>query len=168
MSDPGTRRASDGGAPYARDREEGPAIWFLGTLMTFKATAAETGGAFGLIEQVLPPGFAPPPHVHHAEDEAFYLLEGEGIFFCGDRTWRARPGTFVYFPRGIVHGFRIEGATPARLLQLTAPAGLEQMFVEAGEPAPALTLPPAGPPRVEKLLALAPKYRFAFAGPEES
>jgi hypothetical protein len=42
------------------------------------------------------------------------------------------------------------------------------MFVEAGEPAPTPTLPPPGPPRVEKLLALAPKYRFAFAGPEES
>ncbi|HEU5330470.1 MAG TPA: quercetin 2,3-dioxygenase [Thermomicrobiales bacterium] len=153
------------GAPYARRREEGEAVWFLGTLMQVKAAAAETGGAFGLIEQVLPPGFAPPPHIHHAEDEAFYLLEGAADFFCGDQTWRAGPGAFMYFPRGIVHGFRIADAAPARLLQWTTPAGLERMFVEAGEPAPSLTLPPPGPPAVEKVLALAPTYRFVFAGP---
>lgn len=154
------------GAPsaYALAREAGEAVWFLGTKMIVKATGAATGGAFGLIEQVLPPGFAPPPHIHHAEDEAFYLLEGEGEFFCGDKSWSAKPGTFIFFPRGIVHGFRIGDTMPARLLQLNSPAGVERMFIEAGQPVTPLTaeLPPL--PRIEQIIALAPRYQISFTG----
>jgi len=145
---------------------EGESIWFLGTLITLKATGENTGGAFGLIEQVLPPGFAPPPHVHHSEDECFYVLEGEITFQCGDRTFKAEAGSVVLLPRDIVHGFSVEGSKPARLLQLNSPAGLEHFFEEMGEPAKANTLPPpAGPPDMEKLLTLARKYNFEIKGP---
>jgi mannose-6-phosphate isomerase-like protein (cupin superfamily) len=150
---------------YAREREEGLSVWFLGTLMTLKATAEQTQGAFGLIEQVLPPGFAPPVHVHHREDEAFYLLEGEASFTCGEVTMKAKPGTYIYFPRDIPHWFRIEGAGEARLLQWNFPGGLERFFVEVGEPASALDLPPAGPPDVKKLLSAAGKYGLEIFGP---
>jgi uncharacterized cupin superfamily protein len=44
--------------------------------MVIKAGAEETGGRFTLIEQVAPAGFRPPPHIHHNEDGAFYVLEG--------------------------------------------------------------------------------------------
>jgi quercetin dioxygenase-like cupin family protein len=146
-------------------REEGLSIWFLGTLMSLKATGAQTNGAFGLIEQVLPHGFAPPLHIHHGEDEAFYLLEGEASFTCGDQTVKAKPGSFIFFPRDIPHWFRIEGAKPARLLQLNTPAGVEHFFVEAGEPALESVLPPAGPPDLEKLVAIAGKYNLEILGP---
>lgn len=151
------------GNPYARTRDEGDAVWFLGTLMTVKATGAETGGAFGLIEQVLPPGFAPPPHIHHNEDEAFYLLEGAATFTCGEQSWEAGPGTFVYFPRGIAHGFLITGDAPARLLQFNTPAGVERMFVEAGEPATTPTLPPPGPLEIGRVATLFSRYHLTFA-----
>ncbi len=144
---------------------EGTAIWFLGTLMTLKATGATTRQALGLIEQVLPPGFAQPPHVHHGEDEAFYILDGHLTFTCGERTWDAPAGTFVFLPRDIVHGFRVVGNQPARLLQFNMPAGLEQMFAEAGEPALELTLPPVGPPQVDRLLAAMARYNVEIAGP---
>jgi quercetin dioxygenase-like cupin family protein len=149
---------------YALDRDAGEAVWFLGTKMVIKATGKETSGAFGLIEQVLPPNFAPPPHIHHAEDEAFYLLEGEGDFFCGETSWHAKPGTFIFFPRGIVHGFRIGQSGPARLLQLNSPAGVERMFIEVGDPVTASTaeLPP--PPAIERVITLAPGYRISFVG----
>lgn len=150
---------------FARGPAEGPAFWFLGTLMTVKATGAMTDQAFGLIEQILPAGFAPPPHIHHREDEAFYILEGHLTFTCGARVIDAPAGTFVFLPKDIVHGFRVAGDQQARLLQFNMPAGLEQMFVDAGEPAPALTLPPPGPPQVDKLLALMERYGFELAGP---
>jgi quercetin dioxygenase-like cupin family protein len=145
------------------DRDAGEVVWFLGTRMTLKASGSETSGAFGLIEQVLPPGFAPPPHIHHAEDEAFYLLEGEGTFFCGDKSWQAKPGPFVYFPRGIVHGFRIGDSMPARLLQLNTPAGVEQLFIEAGQPITESTAATPPPPAIEQVIALAPHYQISFA-----
>ncbi len=162
MSEPTTPTET---APFALGPGEGTATWFLGTLMTLKATGATTRQAFGLIEQVLPAGFAPPPHVHHDEDEAFYILEGHLTFTCGERTWEAPAGTFVFLPRDIVHGFRVAGDQAARLLQFNTPAGVEQLFVEAGEPARERTLPPAGPPAVDTLLALTERYHVEIAGP---
>jgi mannose-6-phosphate isomerase-like protein (cupin superfamily) len=151
--------------PYILNRQEGQAVWFLGTLMQLKATGDDNGQTFSLIEQVLPPGFAPPLHVHHAEDEAFYILEGRLTFVCGEHRWQADAGSFVYLPREIAHGFLVEGETQARLLQFTAPAGLEHFHVEMGEPAESLTLPPMAPPDMAKMQALAAKYHFDIVGP---
>jgi len=151
--------------PYTLTRDEGQSIWFLGTRMILKATGEQTNGAYGLIEQILPPGFASPFHVHHSEDEAFYLLEGEASFTCGDRTMKAFPGSYIFFPRDIPHWFRIEGTQPARLLQFNFPAGLENFFVEAGEPALELILPPDGTPDFEKLASTAAKYNVEILGP---
>ena len=150
---------------FISDRDKGAPVWFLGTLMDLRATGAQTKGSFGLIEQVLPPGFKPPLHTHHGEDEAFYLLEGEASFTCGDRTVAARPGSFIFFPRDIPHWFRIEGNQPARLLQFNFPAGLENFFKEAGEEARDPKTPPAGPPDIGKMASLAPGYRLEILGP---
>lgn len=151
--------------PYIRTSGEGQAVWFLGTLMQFKATGEDNGETFSLIEQVLPPGFAPPLHVHHAEDEAFYILDGEIAVVCGEHRWHAGAGTFVYLPKEIPHGFLVEGSQPARLLQFTAPAGLEHFHAEMGEPAQSLTIPPPTPPDLAKMQALAAKYHFEIVGP---
>jgi quercetin dioxygenase-like cupin family protein len=150
--------------PYILTREEGQAVWFLGTLMLFKATGEDNGETFSLIEQVLPPGFAPPLHVHHAEDEAFYVLDGELTFVCGEHRWHAEAGAFVYLPKEIPHGFLVEGSQPARLLQLTVPAGLEHFHAEMGEPAQSLTIPSPTPPDLAKLQALSAKYHTDIVG----
>lgn len=160
----------DRGAPfdargYALAAGEGEATWFLATLMTVKAGGAQTGNAFTLLEWQAPPGFGPPPHIHHNEDEAFYVLEGALTVTCGDRTWRAEPGSFVWLPRGIVHSFVVDGNSPLKGLQITAPAGFERFIAELGEPAPALTLPPPAAPDVERLVAVSARYGVAIVGP---
>ena len=78
--------------PYALTREEGQALWFIGVPTRVLATAEQTGGTFGLIEHVIAAGedSASPWHVHHAEDEAFYVVEGQMTFLCGDQRV---PGT---------------------------------------------------------------------------
>lgn len=139
--------------PLVRPRGEGTTVRFLGTDLTLLAGGEETGGAFGLIEQALPPGFSPPAHVHHGEDEAFYILEGGLTFTCGGRTLRAEAGAFVFLPRDVAHTFRVDGGAPARLLQLNAPGGLERFFLEAADG-------PDGPADLDRLLALTGKYRF--------
>ncbi len=156
---------TDPAPPFAVAPDAGEATWFLGTLMTVKATAAQTGGAFGLIEQVLPPSFAPPPHTHRAEDEAFYILAGDFTFTCDGHDFPAPVGTFVYLPRDLPHTFRVNGTDPARLLQFTFPGGLERFFVEAGQAAPRRELPPAGPPDLGPVLALAGSYGFEMSPP---
>ncbi len=151
--------------PYMVEHQQGQAVWFLGSLMLFKATGADNGQTFSLIEQTLPPGFAPPLHVHHAEDEAFYVLEGAFTFVCGENRWHAEPGAFIFLPREIAHGFLVEGNMPGRLLQFTFPAGLENFHAEMGEPAQSLTLPPMSPPDMAKMQTLAAKYHFDIVGP---
>jgi mannose-6-phosphate isomerase-like protein (cupin superfamily) len=147
-------------------RDEGQPFWFLGTLTTIKATGEQTGGVFGLIEQISPPGFGPPPHVHYNEDEAFYILEGEVTFYCGEETFHATAGSYVFFPRGVPHRFEVGGTKPAKLIQLNTPAGFEHFFAEVGTPAQELTLPPEGPPDIEKMMALQKKYNFEFLLPQ--
>ena len=150
----------------ALHRDEGTSIWMLGHLMTFKATGAQTGGAFSLVEQVGAPGTGAPPHIHHDEDEFFYILEGEATFMLGDKTIEGREGSFVFLPRGIVHTFQNAGTKPCRMLLGLSPAGFENFFTEMGEPAPSLTLPPPSAPDIEKLMRLAKKYNNEILLPE--
>jgi cupin domain len=55
----------------------------------------------------MPPvsGFGPPLHIHHREDEAFYLLDGAMQVVCGEDRWEAGPGSLVMLPRGVPHAF---------------------------------------------------------------
>jgi quercetin dioxygenase-like cupin family protein len=143
--------------PYS-NTSDAPPTYFLGLPTRLRATGQTTNGAFGLVEQLLPPGFASPYHTHHLEDEAFYVLEGEMAFVCGGQWTRAKAGTFVFGPRNIPHGFKVVGDAPARLLLLCAPGGFEQFVVDMSEPAPA-------PPDMAKLVAVAAKYQIDIHGP---
>ncbi len=97
--------------------------------MMVKATAAETGGGFTLLEAEEPPGFGPPMHIHGDCAEAFYVLDGEYIFFLDGRERPCPAGSFIYVPAGIAHGFRV-GATPSRKLNLYLPAAMLGYFEE--------------------------------------
>jgi quercetin dioxygenase-like cupin family protein len=111
----------------------GEAYWVMGDMFTYLVTGAESGGSyFTLIVDVGPHG-GPPPHVHHLEEEQFYLLGGELSFSVGDQTFRVQAGDFVHIPRETIHSFK-NGPTPARLLVTFSPAGIEGFFREVGEP----------------------------------
>jgi quercetin dioxygenase-like cupin family protein len=143
--------------PFVNTTDE-PPIYFLGLPTILRATAQKTDGAFGLVENVMPPGFASPYHTHHVEDEAFYVIEGDMAFVCGGNWVRAKAGTFVFGPRGIAHGFKVVGDTPARMLLLCTPGGFEQFVVDLSGPAPA-------PPDMAKLVTVAAKYKIDIHGP---
>ncbi len=150
--------------PYMNTRED-PAVRFLGLPTIMRSTGETTNGAFGLIEHpMVPPGWASPYHVHHLEDEAFYVLEGEVAFVSDGRWLKAGPGAYVFGPREIPHGFKIASTVPARMLILCAPAGFEQFVLELSEPHPDLTLPPPAPD-MGKLMAVAAKYKIDILGP---
>jgi mannose-6-phosphate isomerase-like protein (cupin superfamily) len=79
---------------------------------------------FGIIE--IAPGRVLEAHTHAAEDDAFYILEGELTFTFGDRVAPAPPGTFVLVPPGAEHGFHNGGEVPVRMLNIHAPAGFDR------------------------------------------
>ena len=139
----------------------GRSIWLLGMLVTFKAVSEETGDEYSLYELTVPPQLGALPHIHHAETEAFYVLEGEVEFLKGERTVRVGVGEFVFIPRGVVHGFKNVEDEPARCLGIVTPGGLaEKLLTGLGEPAKAETLPPLpeGPPDVERIAQIVSKY----------
>jgi mannose-6-phosphate isomerase-like protein (cupin superfamily) len=101
---------------------------FLGHTFRFTAGAADTNGAFSLIEIVQRRGGEPPVHVHHREDEGFYLLVGTTTFYVGAEQLVATAGSFVFLPRGVPHSFTVDEDGEVRVLQLCSPPGLEEFF----------------------------------------
>lgn len=88
----------------------------------WKATAEDTLGAYSLQEfSAQPEESGVQPRVHHAEDEAFYVLEGEITFEVGTIVVPARRGAFILVPRGVLHSHRNTGKTFARWLAILAP-----------------------------------------------
>jgi quercetin dioxygenase-like cupin family protein len=144
---------------------EGESVWFVNSRMTVKATGASTGGQYGLLESTIPPGFSPPMHIHHREDESFYVLEGELRLQCGDETFVASAGSYIFLPRDVPHSFVVEGDTPARMLTIETPGGGEQFFVDAGRPAEGQGLPSPAPVDVELLRRVGNVYGAEVVGP---
>src|SRR5437868_13285709 len=97
--------ASTALGPVALHKDEGEALWFLGVLATVKASSETSDGRVAVIEQLAPQGAGSPLHVHHREDEWFYVLEGALSFWVGGEVVEARAGSFVYGPRDIPHTF---------------------------------------------------------------
>jgi quercetin dioxygenase-like cupin family protein len=142
----------------------GEAIWFLNSHMTIKATGESTRGGYGLIESVIPPGFSPPMHVHHREDESYYVLDGELTVRCGDETYSATAGSYVFLPRDVPHTFVVEGDKPARWLTLTTPGGGEGFFIDASRPAESEGLPPQAPVDIDLLRRVSSTYGNEIVG----
>ena len=153
-------------APLAHGPGEGEHLWFFGGLTTIKADGAETGGRVMVTEQLVPRGSGSPLHVHHNEDEWFYVTEGELTFWTGGEVTTAPAGSFVYLPRDVPHTFLVS-SPEARFLLVVEPAGFEGFVREMSEPAHERTLPPATvqPPSPEQMTTTAAKYGLDIVGP---
>jgi quercetin dioxygenase-like cupin family protein len=153
-------------APIALAPEEGETLWAFGFLATVKASSETTDGRVAVIEHLGPRGAGSPLHVHHREDEWFYVLDGELTFWVGGEVVNAAAGSFVYGPRDVPHTFLVV-SEQARFLLVTEPAGFDGFFRAAGEPAVRLEIPPAPtePPDIEGLTALAATYGIEIVGP---
>lgn len=146
--------------PVLSELDEKEMRWFLGERTWLRATATQTGGSIGFVEQVLNAGSGSPYHVHHNEDEYFYVLEGAIRFFTGGQSSVLGPGGFAFLPRDIPHGFRVEGNVQSRVLVLTTPGGFEGFVAEMSTPEP-----PTGPPDMEALAQTAAEYGIEILGP---
>jgi quercetin dioxygenase-like cupin family protein len=120
--------------PYRVPSGEGLAnVWWKTGRMAVKAGGAETGHAFAQIENFDPRGTATPLHVHHNEDETFYVVEGEVTVIVGGERIDLSAGDYLFAPRDIPHT-TIVTSENARVVTTISPAGLEELFVELGVP----------------------------------
>jgi quercetin dioxygenase-like cupin family protein len=141
----------------------------IGELLTFKLTSKETDGQFSVMELLAQPGGGPPLHTHPST-ETFTIQEGEFEFFGLDEgapyTIRATPGDTVFMPSGAAHTYKAVGDTAGRaMLVFTPGTEMEGFFAEAGVRVSEGQAPPAGPPDMPALLAVAAKYGQTFVAP---
>lgn len=101
-----------------------------GVGVVFKVPGSLTSGRLAIVEHPVPVDALVVPHSHTKEDELSYVLEGEIGVMIGDREFIAPTGSYVFKPRGIPHSFWNNGTTPARLIELIFPSGLEDGFRE--------------------------------------
>lgn len=144
-------------------------LWFLNSLETIRVSESDGSDRVSVIEHSVPAGDSPPLHIHHTEDEIFYILEGEFRLQIDGQEQRVGPGASVLTPKGIPHTYRAESPDGGRFLTITTRGDFERFVRAAGRPAERVELPkPAGPPTPEKFAAfakLAGEFGIEFVGP---
>ena len=143
--------------PILTDAGRGHTFTMLGTTMRLIATATATGGRYTVIEQVTPPGWGPPRHIHSREDEIFYILDGSYELHVGDERQTISAGASAILPRNIPHGFRNVASTPGRLVFVITPGGLEEYFLAVAKCSPA--------PNPQQLVELARPFGLTLLPP---
>lgn len=133
-------------------------VW-NGVTYHIRLNVAATGGRLSIFESEDQPGYGPPRHVHHQEDETFLVLDGEVAFLLGETSQTCLPGDTVFVPRGTVHTFCVRGHKPARMLTVMTPGGFEGFFREMSKGAFRI------PQDMAQIVAIASAYHLEFTGP---
>jgi mannose-6-phosphate isomerase-like protein (cupin superfamily) len=151
-----TRNAATTIERFAVAPEEGDSV-DLGSLgVVWKSEGWESDGRFSVVEHPIPPRtLAAPLHYHHREDEYSFVLEGTMGGLLGDEVVEARPGSWVFKPRGEWHTFWNAGAEPCRIIEVISPAGFENFFREIAEVFAAAA---GGPPDLAAFAAVNERY----------
>src|SRR5262245_54359798 len=109
-------------------------IWFLGSLVTVHLSG-EDGSDFSLLEMQHPEGEQPPLHLHHTDNEGFYVIEGTATLWVGDERLELGPGDFALAPAGVPHTYRVTSPEGARWLVTSSDASFDRFVRAYGEPA---------------------------------
>ena len=155
--------------PVSVNLDTAPAYWFLNALHILLAQNQSEEGAYSLIHLTAAPGFETPYHLHHTEDEAFYVLEGELTVVRNQEKIVASPGSYIFLQRGVPHGFRNSGDKTSRILIHAIPGGnvgFVAMMLELGVPLPDRhKLPEATPPDLRRLKEVCVQNEISILGP---
>ena len=143
----------------------GQPLWFFVNLARVLVTPEESNDSLGIVELTGTRGEMPPLHIHHREDEAFVVLDGELTVYTPGESVTLRAGDAVFAPKGVPHAYRVESER-ARWLGVSNPAGLASFVLAASDPAEANDLPPADRPvDMERLLAAAEAHGIEIVAP---
>ena len=105
------------------DRLDAPRTIAGANVVTYKVVTQDTQGGLFLLEQVSMRKGGPPRHLHHAQEEWFYVMEGEHIFEVGQDRMRLKPGDSLLAPRQVPHVWAYVGENPGKILIAFQPAG---------------------------------------------
>ncbi len=149
-------------APVIIGSGEGKTVSVVGDTYRILISGQETGNSFAAIDMLIPPDGGPGPHAHAGFEESFYVIDGEIEVKSEVSTYIAKKGSFVEIPKGgIVHCFKNKSNETAHLLCVVVPSGLEEFFLEIGQPVlpdAFLPAPQLDEEKIKKLKAIAEKY----------
>jgi mannose-6-phosphate isomerase-like protein (cupin superfamily) len=129
----------------------GPDPW------SFRITGAEIDGRFDFIEATITYLQGPPLHLHHEQDDTFFVLEGTLTVQVGEEVFDLHAGDLVCAPKGVPHTFANVAKEPVRVINIMTPGGFDRIMEEYASL-------PAGPPDPQVLEQLAHKHQLVFVG----
>jgi mannose-6-phosphate isomerase-like protein (cupin superfamily) len=146
------------GIPAGGDRFQERRRVFGSMSIDYKVSALDTDGDLFVIENTNDLRGGPPWHLHHGQEEWFYVIEGEYLIEIGDESYAMGPGDSVLAPREVPHVWANVGERRGKLLIAFRPAGkMEAVFVELAKI--------EGMPRREELERLFSAHGMEITGP---
>lgn len=149
-------------APIIVGPQEGQNISMVGDTYRILVTGKQTNNVFATIDMLIPPGGGPPPHAHPDFEETFYVIDGEIEVKSEAGSYIAKKDSYIVVPKGgVVHCFKNKTNHIAHLLCTVVPSGLEEMFLEIGQPIVAgefLPPPVMDPEMMKKMIPILEKY----------
>ncbi len=113
------------------------------SVINFKMCPKDADGIF-ILENIFREKGGPARHLHHEQDEWFYVVEGEFVIEIGEQRIDLKPGDSVLGPRNVPHVWAYKGgSTPGRILITFMPAGKMEAFFR--EVTKANAMPPQDP-----------------------
>lgn len=99
-------------------------------ILDVKVSGSDTNGELAIFEQTsLSQGKGTPMHIHHYQDEVFYVTEGAYYFQVGEEKFKLAKGDSIFLPRKIPHAWTQVSET-GKMTVVLQPAGkLEDFFV---------------------------------------
>jgi len=117
--------------PAGRDRFRGEREVFGSRVIDFKVSTLDTNGGLSVSELIDVEKGGPSRHLHHEQDEWFYVVEGEYVIEVGEERYELGPGDSVLAPREVAHVWAHVGEGTGRLIVALQPAGqIEEFFDE--------------------------------------
>jgi quercetin dioxygenase-like cupin family protein len=110
------------------------AVWFLGSLVKIRAGGDATGKTLAILEHAAERGYGSPLHRHQADEETFFVFEGDLRVEVGGEVSTAGPGAVAFLPRQLPHAFVVT-SPQARYLTFHTPAGFDAFTLAVGTPA---------------------------------
>lgn len=123
-----------------------------------KVTSADSAGGISVFEMTVSSRSGPPLHVHHREDETYYIMSGEFLFEVGGRKHSLLQGATIFAPRDIPHRWANVATADSKMILVCTPRGFEKFLEDTAT----AMMGKASPPQMNEVMA---KYGCEPLGP---
>lgn len=129
-----TPRALKGVRVGAQKDRYGEELMIMGGRFELKVSSRDTGGDLCIYDTVRRSKGGPALHLHHSQDEWFYVIRGQFLVQVGEESFGLGPGDSAFAPRKVPHAFALTSEGEGQMLVLFQPAGgMEDFFKQMAQ-----------------------------------